>query len=133
MLRLMGGGKGLHLVNEGGGLLLGIGAQGVEALPVFRHPHRHHGDAVDSRGHARQIQQGAVQGGAVVDPGTGDDLAVHGDAGLGEAAHDGDALPGPAVFQHFTAQLRVGGVDGHVDGGDAQGDDPLHLPLGQIC
>ena len=129
----MGGGKGLHLVYEGGGLLLCIGAQGVEALPVFCDPHRHHGDAVHRRGHVRQIKQGAVQGGAVVDPGTGDDLAVHGDAGLGEAAHDGDALPGPAVFQHFTAQVRVGGVDGHVDGGDAQGDDPLHLPLGQIC
>ena len=124
--------KGLHLVHHRPRFLPGIGPQGIEALPVLGHPHRHHRHAVDGREHLRQVPQGPVQGGSVIDPGAGDDLTVHGDLVPGEAAHDLDALPGPAVFQHLHPQRPVGGVDGHVDGGDAQVDDALHLPLGEV-
>ena len=68
----------------------------------------------------------------VVQPGAADDLAVHDDAGLGKAAHDLHTFSRSWVAQQLTAQLRVGGVDGDVDGADVQGDDALDLPPGEI-
>ena len=59
-------------------------------------------------------------------------MTVHGDVVPGKALHDVDGLPRPPVFQHPAPQLPVCGVDRHIDGGDAQVDDPLDLPLGEV-
>ena len=125
-------GKGLHLTNEVVGLLPGVRAQWVQPLPELGHAHGDHRYAVHRRIQLRQIPKRLVQGRSGVDSGAGDDLAVHGDVVPGKALHDVDGLPRPPVFQHPAPQLPVCGVDGHIDGGDAQVDDPLDLPLGEV-
>ena len=59
-------------------------------------------------------------------------MTVHGDTGLGEPLHDVQGFPGSGVAQHLHPQGRVGGVDGDVDGGDAQVDNALDLAGGEV-
>ena len=128
----MAGGKALHLVDDRSGGLCVVNGQGIQPLPVFRHAYGDHRDAVHRRIHPRQVMQCLIQSGAVVDAGAGYDLAVHGDVVLDKPLHDIDALPRPPVLQHLRPERPVCGVDGHVDGGDPQVDNPLHLPRGQV-
>ena len=125
-------GIGFHHVQGLGGVLFGKGGQRGEALTEFGQAHGHNGDAVHLGVQCLQLPHGLQQGLPVVQAGAADDLAVHNDAGLGKAAHDLHALPCSWVAQQLTAQLRVGGVDGDVDGADVQGDDTLDLPPGEI-
>ena len=59
-------------------------------------------------------------------------MAVHVDARLRQAAHDVDGFSGVPVAHQLPPQLRVGGVNRDVDGRDAQVDDALDLPWGQV-
>lgn len=79
-----------------------------------------------------RIPQGAAQLVAVVPAGADDDLPVHDDAGLTEPAHIFQRAHGVLVAQHGAVELGVRGVDGDVDGADAQINDALSLPLRQI-
>ena len=124
--------EGFHLVQHRRGLPGGVGAQGEEPFPVLCQTHGHDGAAGNARAHSHQILHGPLEGGPVVEAGTGHHLAVHLDARLREAPHDVHAAPGEAVAHHLYPQLRVGGVDGDVDGGDAQVDDALNLPGGEV-
>ena len=56
----------------------------------------------------KYLVHGLFQGGAVVDSGTGDDLTVHGDAGLGQLLHNVDTTSGILVTQHHgTHQVSL--------------------------
>ena len=125
-------GKAFHHVQSLGGVFPGKGLQLRQSLPEFGQTHRHDGNAVHLGVQCLQLPHGPQQSLPVVEAGAADDLAVHDNAGLGKAAHDRHALPRPGVSQQLAAQLRVGSVDGDVDGADVQGNDTLNLPLGEI-
>ena len=101
-----------------------------KALTVLGDAYRHQRAA--GKLPVRQVTQRAAQSVAVVPAGAHHDLAVHDDARLAEAP---DVFQRPLrslVAQQRTVELRLRGVDGHVDGADVQVDDPLCLPLREV-
>ena len=124
---------GLHLAHHLPGLVYGVGPQGIEPLPVPGQAHGDDGDAFHLGVEGRQVLHTPLEHAAIVEAGTGHDLAVHHDPRPGKLLHDLQALPAPAlVAQQQAADRRVRGVDGNVDGADVQVHDPLELPSGQI-
>ena len=105
----------------------------VEPLTKLRQADRHDRHAVHLRIERREVTHRALQLRAVIQAGAADDLAVHGDAAVGKAAHDLERLARARIAEQKRAQLRVRGVHGDVDGADVQVDDALHLALGQVC
>ena len=101
-----------------------------QALTVLGDTHRHDGAAGELP--LRQVPQGAAQLVAVVPAGADYDLTVHDDTRLAEGLDIVQGTGGILVAQHGAVQLRVGGVDGLVDGADVQVDDALGLALRQV-
>ena len=104
----------------------------IELFAELREPDGDDGDAVHRRVHLLKILHGAQKLLPVIEAGAADDLAVHDDARLREAAHNVDALPGSFVAQHLAAQLGIRRLDGYVYGAYMQGDDALHLARGEV-
>ena len=101
-----------------------------QPLPEFGQAHRHHRAAGEPpRGH---VLHGPLELRPVVVPGTQHDLPVHHDARRPEPPHGLQALAARLAAQEGGAEPGVGGVDRDVDGADAQVDDPLDLPGGEV-
>ena len=101
-----------------------------QALAVFGDAHRHQRAA--GKLHLRQVPEGAAQLVPVVPAGADHDLPVHHDPRLAEGPDIVQGPQGVLVSQHGAVELGVRGVNGDVDGADAQVDDPLGLPLRQV-
>ena len=125
--------EALHQVECLPRMLLCEGREGIAIFAVFGQTHRHDGHAVHRRPEGFQLPHGAEKLRPVVESRAADDLAVHDDARLCKAAHDVDGLASLGVAQHVTAKLRVHGVHRHIDGTHMQGDDALHLAVGEVC
>ena len=54
-------------------------------------------------------------------------LAVHFDSGLIKRVHLFQCFPGEPVVEHPAAQVRIHGLEGNVDGLQAESDDPLQI------
>ena len=106
------------------------GLQLCQTLSVFGDAHGHQGAGGEL--HLRQVPEGAAKLVAVVPAGTDHDLPVHHDARLTEGTNIVQAAHGIFVSQHGTVELGVRGVNGDIDGADAQVNDALSLPLREI-
>ena len=111
-------GKPFQQVDDFPRLLRGVGLQRVQPFPVLGQPHRHTGDGLHPGIQRSQLPESALQGGAVIDAGAEDALAVDGNAPLRQLPQIVQLFPGKPVAHHLAAQLRVGGVHRHVDWAD---------------
>ncbi|MPM57085.1 hypothetical protein SDC9_103903 [bioreactor metagenome] len=126
------GAEVLHQLHRLSGGLRGIWLQGIQPLPVFSHPHGHDGHAVHRRMKLRQVVHAFLQGRSVVESWAGHNLAVHGDAALGEPAHQLQSPPAVSMAQQQTPQLRLGGVHRNVDGRNMQVHDAPGFPFAEV-
>ena len=104
----------------------------IESLTKLRQTDRHDRHAVHLRIERCKVVHRALQLRAVVQAGTADDLAVHGDAAVRKAPHDLERFARAGIAEQERTQLRVRRMYGDVDGADVQVDDALHLTLGQV-
>ena len=109
-------------------MLRGKLLQRIQPLPESRQTYRDDGYRMDTGPECCKIPHAAVQLFPVVESGAAHDLTVHGDPRFGEPFHDLQTLSRPGIPQHLHAKFRVGGMDGNIDGADAQIHDPLHFP-----
>ena len=124
--------EGIDEVERLGRVLRRERRERIEPLAKLRQTDRHDRHAVHLRIERREVAHRALQLRAVVQTGAADDLAVHGDAAVGKAAHDLERLARARIAEQKRAQLRIRGVHGDVDGADVQVDDALHLALGEV-
>ena len=123
---------GLHLVNNHGGRLPGIGGQRVQPLPVACHPHGNAGNALQVFPQRIQVVQRPLQFFPVVDPRAENQLTIQMNAALCQPLQNREALAGKAVPHHLAAQFRIGGMHRYIDRTDMHVENPLHFPLAQI-
>ena len=124
--------EALDKVDSLGSVLRRKGCERIELFAELREPDGDDGDAVHRGVHLLKILHGAQKLLPVIEAGAADDLAVHNDACLCEAAHDIDALPGSFIAQHLAAQLGIRRLDGYVYGAYVQGDDAIDLARGKV-
>ena len=124
--------EGIDQIERLGRVLRRERRERVEPLTKLRQTDRHDRHAVHLRIERREVTHRALQLRAVIQAGAADDLAVHGDAAVGKAAHDLERLARARIAEQKRAQLRVRRVHGDIDGADVQVDDALHLALGQV-
>ena len=105
----------------------GHGRERGAAAAEAGEPHRHHGHGEELRAEREQVAQGRAEQAAVVPARADHDLGVEGDALAGQApqhVHDGTR---PRIAEHGAPAGRVGHVDGHEEGRQAEPHDPVEL------
>ena len=110
----------------------GGGVRPHRRRPVeLRDPERHDGDRVEFVEAVEDPGERVVERRTVVDPRTDDDLPAHGDAVVEQCPQPAQAHPSTGVLEHLAAEFGIGGVDAHVQRGEALGDHPLEVGLGE--
>ena len=95
------------------------------------HAHRDQGDAHELGIEGDHVLEGVFEFLAVVDAGTDHDLRVDLDAGAQELAQPAQARGPPGIAQHIGPQLRIRGVDRHVQRRELLVDHALQVELGE--
>ena len=124
--------EGLHLTDHGGGLLGGIGGQGVELVPILGQSRRHDGYAFHGVAQSVEIPHGAIQLLPIVDAAAEDDLTAQGDARLGQSGQIIQHQPRPLVVHHLHPQLGVGGMHRDVDRRDMHLNDAVDVLVAEV-
>jgi hypothetical protein len=98
---------------------------------VVAHAEWDDADAGQLREAVEHPEERVVERRTVVHPGADHDLAVDLDAVVEQEPEPPQAGGAPPVAQQPGPQVRIGGVDAHVEGAEPLVDDPLQIGLGE--